>query len=138
MPIITGRYVFSPTLGTSGNRARRDGGTTDWWLIIQCDRDVGRYLRHLYASAHPAAGPVNEPLWGPHVSVVHGEVPPNPDPWSDRQGREIAFEYAQEAEETDGYIYHPVTCIELLDYREQLGLTRAPRLPLHLTIGNFK
>src|SRR5947207_1267141 len=42
----TGVLCYSPTL--KGSLARRDGGTTKWWLILDCDPDLGRYFRHLF------------------------------------------------------------------------------------------
>ena len=138
MPQVTGTYKFAPTLGSSGNRMRRDGATTDWWLIVQCDRDLGRYLRHLCKLEAPGGVKISEPLWGAHVSIIQNETPPNLEHWNDREGREVTLEYEQAPQETDGYIFLPVNCPEALDYREQLGLPREPKWPLHLTIGNRK
>lgn len=138
MPIISGTYEFAPALGPDGNRVRRDGSTTDWWLIIRFDRDLGRYLRHLYKLASPAQADIAEPLWGPHVSIVQGEKPVNLEYWKDRDGELVSIEYEQDPRETDGYIYLPVLCEPALDYRQRLGLPREPKWPLHLTIGNRK
>ncbi|MEM7017364.1 MAG: hypothetical protein AAF512_08510 [Pseudomonadota bacterium] len=138
MPSITGTYEFAPAIGPNGNRTRRDGATTDWWLIIRCDRDVGRYLRYLYKQDSPASGDIREPLWGTHISIVQNEKPTNLKHWKDREGAEVTLEYEQVPQETEGYIYLPVHCEEALDYRELLGLPREPRWPLHLTVGNRK
>lgn len=138
MPIIIGTYEFAPALGPDGNRVRRDGTTTDWWLIIRFEREVGRYLRHLYQLMSPAQANISEPLWGPHVSIIQGEQPGNPQHWKDREGQPVEIEYAQDPRETDGYVYLPVFCEAALAYRELLGLPREPRWPLHLTIGNRK
>ncbi len=138
MPYVTGKYVFSPALSPDGNRVRRDGTTTDWWLIIQCDRELGRYLRHLYKLEFPSSGNIGEPLWGAHVSIVQNEKPPNLKHWQDRDNQEVTLEYEQVSQETDGYIYHAVVCEEALNYRELLGLSKNPKFPLHLTIGNRK
>ena len=91
MPSLTGIYEFAPALGTDGNRVRRDGSTTDWWLIIRCDRDVGKYLRHLYKLESPATSEISEPLWGAHVSIVQDERPPNIEHWKDREGAEVVL-----------------------------------------------
>ena len=48
MALFTGTCRFSPPLDPRGGRVRRDGSTTDWWLILACDPELGRYLRHLY------------------------------------------------------------------------------------------
>ncbi len=138
MPLLEGTYRFAPALGPDGNRVRRDGSTTDWWLIIQCDRDVGRYLRRLHTLDAPYHPPIAEPLWGAHVSVVRGETPTNLEHWRDREGGTVTLTYEHSPQEQDGYVYLPVECAAALDYRELLGLTRDPRWPLHLTIGNRK
>lgn len=138
MPKLQGKYVFAPAVGPDGSRVRRDGTTTDWWLIIQCDRDAGKYLRRLYELAHPSAASLSEPLWGTHVSVIRGEVPTNPCPWGDRDGAPITIEYAQQPQQASGYVFLPVQCDAALEYRQQLGLPRQPQWPLHLTIGNYK
>ena len=138
MSTITGQYEFSPALAPDGSRVRRDGSTTDWWLIIRFDREVGRYFRHLYRLASPAQADIAEPLWGPHVSIVQGEMPLKLACWKDRDGESVSVEYRQEPQETDGYVYLPALCTAALDYREQLGLPREPKWPLHLTVGNRK
>ncbi len=138
MPHIIGRYEFAPALGANGKRVRRDGATTDWWLIIRLDKDLGRYLRQLYTLDSPAGGAISDPLWGAHVSIVQNEKPENLQHWQDRDGREVELEYLQDPRETDGYLFLPVVCAEALDYRQTLGLPREPRWPLHLTFGNRK
>ena len=138
MPRLTGVYRFAPPLDASGNRTRRDGSTTDGWLIIQCEADVGRYLRQLRMLERRASPPLSDPLWGPHVSIVRGEVLPDPAAWNDREGRIVEFEYAYPPQEIGEYALFPVICEAALDYRERLGLPREPQWALHLTFGNFK
>lgn len=117
---------------------RRDGSTTEWWLILQCEADVGRYLRELYALDVRRTRCLADPLWGAHVSVVQNEVPPNLAAWRALEGRPMRFEYCHPPQEIGEYVFFPVECAEALDYREHLGLSREPRLPLHFTIGNRK
>ena len=138
MPECKGRWRFAPPLNAQGSRVRRDGTTTDWWLIIECDRDLGKYLRHLYSVANPAREPLSDPLWGAHVSVVQGEVPVNIDRWCDREDKVVTLEYLQEPKQYGEYVVLPVVCEEALNYRESLGLSRDPQWPLHLTVGNSK
>ncbi len=136
MPISTGYYRFAPALNKEGNKIRRDGSTTDWWLIIECDREIGRYYRHLYEESRHHAVQTREPLWGTHISVVRGEEPPYKNLWANCEGETVEFNYDTEAEIYDGYVVLPVYSDVLLDYRESLGLSREPAYPLHLTVGN--
>jgi hypothetical protein len=69
-----GTFRFSPTL-RNNSHTRRDGSSTRWWLIIDCDPDLGRYLRHLFALGHFRTRTLQNPLWGPHISVIRGEEP---------------------------------------------------------------
>lgn len=135
---LTGTCRFSPPLDPRGGRVRRDGGSTEHWLILACDPELGRYLRHLYLLDHRRTRSLCDPLWGPHVSIVQGEVPRHPRHWKDREGVAMPFTLFWSPQELGEYVFYPVVCDAALDYREALGLPRAPRHPLHLTIGNRK
>ena len=130
-----GTFRYSPEL-RQGSLERRDGGSTRWWLIIDCDPELGRLFRRLHEMATYRTRPLQAPLWGTHVSVIRGEEPPNPAEWGRFQGAEVEFDYEPLVQETDGYLWVAVACPRALDLREQLGLPREPKPPLHLTIGN--
>ncbi len=138
MPSLTGICRFAPPLGPGGSRARRDGSTTDWWLILQCDPDVGRYLRLLYALDVRRTCQLSDPLWGAHVSIVQNEMPPDLTHWRALEGQAMTFDYLHPPQQIGEYAFYPVECAEALAYRETLGLPRQPRWPLHLTFGNRK
>jgi hypothetical protein len=131
-----GTFRYSPTL--NGSLMRRDGGTTLWWLIIDCDPDLGRYLRHQYAAATYRTQKVQAPLWETHISVVRGEEPPLKQGWGRLNGTEVEFEYEWPIRLTKGYLWVPVRCEAALRHRQELGLVRDPQPPLHVTIGNLK
>lgn len=132
----TGTFRYSPTL--NGSLMRRDGGTTRWWLIIDCDEELSRYLRHLYFLSTYRTTTVQSPLWGPHISVIRGEEPPHKEAWEKLDGQEVEFEYEPLVQEGQGYLWVAVQCEPALSLREELGLSREPDPPLHLTIGNLK
>ena len=129
---------FAPPLDARGGRVRRDGRTTEWWLILQCDPELGRYLRHLFHLDVRRTHRISDPLWGPHVSIVQGEVPADPAAWKEGDGEVMTFELIHAPQEIGDYVFFPVRCEAALDYRERLGLPREPQYPLHLTIGNRK
>jgi hypothetical protein len=131
-----GTFRYSPELRT-GSHLRRDGGSTRWWLILDCDPELGRFLRHQHTVAIHRTRTIQAPLWGTHISVIRGEEPPNAKEWDRLQGTEVEFEYEPVVQETDGYLWVAVACPGALDHREQLGLPREPYPPLHLTIGNL-
>src|SRR5260221_12102806 len=122
----TGYLRYSPTL--NGSLARRDGGTTRWWLILDCDPDLGRYFRHLFHLAAYKTQSLQCPLWDAHISVIANEPPP-PDKAAvggKYEGRELEFECSLVAETDGTYLWLPVTCEAALDIREELGLPREP------------
>src|SRR5690242_10560799 len=122
-----GIFRYSPTVG--GSLMRRDGGTTKWWLIIDCDPNLGRYLRHQFTMAVYRTRKVQGPLWGTHISVVRGEEPPLKEAWGRLSGQQVEFEYEFAVQETDGYLWVPVRCEPALRHREELGLPREPDPP---------
>ena len=117
---------------------RRDGASTEWWLILDGDPELGRLVRHLYALAIHRTRVVRPPMWGPHVSVVRGEVPPQAAAWHRLAGQAFEFEYDDYVRETDGYLWFPVRCPATVELREELGLPPEPDPPLHFTIGNVQ
>ena len=138
MIVTTATYRFSPALDRHGRTTRRDGKSTKWWLILECDREIGRYLRHLHAVATHRTVMLQEPLWGTHVSVVRDEKPPCAWWWEELAGQQVVVEYDPAIEFANGFAFAPVRCEAALDYRERLGLPREPPYPLHLTIGNLR
>jgi hypothetical protein len=130
-----GTLRYSPEL-RPGVHTRRDGGSTRWWLIVDCDPDLGRLLRHLFTLAHHRTRALNNPLWGPHISVIRGEEPAHAGEWGHLDGTQVTFDYDPDVQETNGFLWCPVHCPAALDLRERLGLAREPSPPLHLTIGN--
>lgn len=131
----SGILRYSPEI-RPGSHTRRDGGSSYWWLIIDCDAELGRYLRHLYEQAYWRTRPLTSPLWGPHISVIRGEQPADVSDWGRHNGATVEFEFSPLAEESHSYVWHPARCHAALALREHYGLAREPTPPLHLSIGN--
>lgn len=72
--------------------------------------------------------------------MVNGgvETPPNVNLWEKYEGKQVEFEYTNEVDSAYGYYWVPIKCEELLDLREELGLSRKLQWPLHLTIAKEK
>lgn len=131
-----GRIRYSPT--NNGKTERRDGGTTKWWVVIDVDPEIGRYYRELFRLSCYKTGVLNRPTWDAHISVVANEIPPDQTAWRKYERKLITFEYIHRPEGNGVYVWLPVICSQALDLREELGLSRNPYHPLHLTIGNTK
>ena len=130
-----GTFRYSPK--NNGSMRRRDGGTTEWWLVIDCDPELGRYFRHLYQRSRWNTVVPREPLWGVHISVVRDEQPPAMSAWKSLEGQAVEFDFAEEVTDMEGYLWVAVGCEVALDHRVELGLEREPWPPLHMTVGNF-
>lgn len=131
-----GRIRYSPT--NNGKSIRRDGGTTKWWIIIDCDPGIGHYYRDLYQMANYGVHKLQRPTWDAHISIVSNEKPSNMSFWKKYEGVYVDFEYVPIAESNKLYVWLPVVCEKALDIRSELGLKRNPYYPLHLTFGNRK
>jgi hypothetical protein len=120
-----------------------------WTAIIKVDPNVvNAYLKDLRSQGIA----ISQPAWGPHVTFVRGERPPNtwgfdrhdgPPKWNLFNGLSITIELdpALQSNAKGHYWLNIVsskiegTETDLRGLRYALGLTVAPRIPLHLTIG---
>lgn len=134
-----GKLRYSPKL--NGSLQRRDGGSTKWWLVIDVDPEIGKYYRELYYLSRYKVEKIQRPAWEAHISVIRDEPPLDKYKklWEKYNGVQINFEYDPMKSKCDEtYVWFPVKCDRALEIREELGLSRQPFFPLHLTIGNFK
>jgi hypothetical protein len=126
-----GKLRYSPKL--TGDRNEK------WWLVVDCDRELGRYYRSLFQAGQFHCRKLQAPSWDEHITVLRNEEPPEAHKflWHKYEGVAVEFSYSGGLE-TDGlYYWLAVDCPQLLDIREELGLARDPLYPLHLTIGNL-
>jgi hypothetical protein len=137
-PLVTvGTVRTSPPVRGESLR-RRDGGSTEWWLILDVDPELGRYLRAEYSRARFRTVQLQPPLWGTHVSVVRGEEPPAKAAWKSFDGRRVEVWYGRDVQETGEYAWLPASCPAATAIRVELGLPPEPTPGLHLTFGNTK
>ena len=102
------------------------------WIIVECDDDLARYYRkQLNQKA------LTPPPFGSHITVVAGdyETPTRPEFWNKYVDQAIEFEYEPQILSLDRYHWVTVYCEKLLDIREELGLNRNLKWPLHLTVA---
>lgn len=114
----------------------QDDDLGNWWLVVDCDEEIGRYYRHLYKKYHHGCLTLQRPSWKEHITVIRDEEPAVKNLWLAYDKKEINFSYRSRVDSNDEYYWLDVFCPELLDIREELGLPRQPLYPLHLTIGN--
>jgi len=126
----SGKLRYSPKL--TGQRSE------NWWLVVDCDPEIGKYYRSLFQSGQFHCRKLQAPSWAEHITVIRNEEPSEASKalWQKHEGVSVDFSYLGGLE-TDGlYYWLSVECPRLLDIREELGLSRDPVYPLHLTIGN--
>jgi len=122
-----GKLRYSPEL--NGNQER-------FWLIADCDKEVGNYYRRLYQNSFWKCRKLQRPSWEEHITIIRNEEPPLLELWDKYDGNEVEFFYDPILKSNDLYFWFDVECPEMLDIREELGLSRNPEYQLHLTIGN--
>lgn len=113
-------------------------GKSQQWAVIFVDDEIGRYYRHLFIKQHPYlngwanGNRLARPLWGSHLSFLRSETSKL---WGLDNNKLIEFEYEPGIKDNGTYFWLNVSCPYLLDLRQRLGLPRAPKQRLHLTIG---
>ena len=102
------------------------------WIILECDEDLARYYRRQLRQKGLAGPP-----YGSHITVLAGdyESPPKVEAWGKYEGQTVKFQYYPDIRNLGDFYWLPVRCEFLLDIREELGLNRNLKWPLHLTIA---
>lgn len=125
-----GRLHYSPQLlGNAGSK---------WWLVLWCDKEIVKYYRHLYFLFRHKVDKLTRPAWDSHITVIRDEEPPEDRQhlWRAHQDREVEFFYSSQVGTNGSYWWLPVFSPQLLELREDLGLSREPYYPLHLSFGH--
>lgn len=113
-----------------------DRASEKWWLVLDCDESLGCYYRHLYWLAHFRVQKLLRPAWKEHVTVIRNEEPPHKGGWEKYTGKSVEFEYNPEPRTNGSYWWLEVCSRELQEIRVELGLSREPAIPLHLSFGH--
>lgn len=131
MPTSTGTLRYSPKF--SGMRT-----SSKWWVVIDCDPAIGRYYRNLFYLGNSKTKKLVRPAWKEHISVVRNEEPPEENKflWEKYNGQELEFQYSSELNSDGHFFWLNVDCDFALELRDELGLSRQPIYPLHMTVGN--
>jgi len=105
-----------------------------YWLILKTSSELNAYYQSMILQKYDVR--FKQTVWGSHISVVRGTVPPKLDLWNRYQGKVIKFSYSNDIRYSAGGFFHiPVESKELEEIRISLGLTPRPSPNFHLTIG---
>ena len=110
----------------------------NWWLVLDCDPEIGKYYRHLYWLSQYKCNTLVRPAWGEHISVVRNEKPPKEQIWRLYNNQEVKFYYGKFIQTDGEHFWLGVSCPILIEMRTELGLPKEPDPPLHLTVGHVK
>lgn len=110
------------------------GTFMDWWVILQCDKEIVRYYQHVFKTLYWKK--LQTAMWGAHVSVVRGERPKKPENWKLFNGAVLEFSYVYDGFHTNGqHFWIKAWSPTFGEIRESLGLSKEPKVPFHLSIG---
>jgi hypothetical protein len=106
-----------------------------WWLILEVSPSIVEYYKYWIWKEKRIK--VMKSLWGPHVSIVRGEEPPDErkDQWGKYEGEQRDVLYSVSLEKNDFYWWLLVKSDELVSIRRELGLRDEPSYGFHLTVG---
>lgn len=111
----------------------------NWWVVVDCDPEVGRYCRQLYHLYHNRCRTLLRPSWKEHISVLRDEEPKkNKAFWNQKEGKKIFFFYDVVVKTNGEYYWLDVIANELFDLRKHFGLSKEPEIPLHMSVGHVK
>ena len=107
-----------------------------WWALLVCDDQLSQYYAWQLKSYGVPVHPNDKGLWGTHVSVFKGEVPPDNTAWGKYQGYEIEFHYNHLVRYDNGkHAWVDVYSEDLSAIREELGFPQ--KFWYHLTVGRL-
>lgn len=129
--------------GTLRYSVKREDSDQNWWVVVDCDPNIGQYYRHLYHLNHHRCRKLVRPFWEAHITVCRNEEPPETHKhlWGKHEGDEIEFQYRlgvkdnHSPERYRSFYWLEVESPQLLAIRNELGLP-VPSCELHLTIGS--
>lgn len=114
------------------------GGKSDkWWLVIDCEEEIGRFYRQLYYLGTYKTSIIMRPAWDSHVTVIRNEEPIHKQFWEKYRDTKIDLVCLPPVQTNGKYYWLNVECDKLYEIREELGLPRLPEIPFHLSIGHI-
>ena len=105
------------------------------WLVLRVHPSVGNY--YLWWCNRLTGRKLSSPLHNTHVTVCAGKYQDvtKHKKWGKYQDKKIDFAYSSVIMTDGKYFWLPVQCKFLERVRLELGLTKCPFHPWHMTIG---
>lgn len=107
-----------------------------WWLLLKTDKSILDYYQHWIKSIYDVDF-IRQTVWGPHVSVNRGDIPPDIMKWRKYDGEVVDYKYSNRIYRKHWFFCVEVYSTRLEDIREEMGLSRLPPKGFHMTIGRI-
>jgi len=132
-------HISSGTIRYSPKRKKSD---QHWWVILDCDPELGHYYRHLYHLSHHRCRKLAKPFWGSHITILRNEEPEEDYKhlWDLHAGELVEFKYYGGVQDNfseerfRSFYWVNVICPRLDEVRNELALS-PPLRGYHLAIG---
>lgn len=112
----------------------------NWWIWLEVDPNLGKYLRHLCFLASYKCKKLGRPSQGEHITVVSShekisEAEKYHYLWGKYEGLQVEFSIILEPDTNGNAWWFPIRSISLELIREELGLSRKRAIDLHYCPG---
>lgn len=110
---------------------------SNWWIWLECDYELGRYLRRLHYNFVYKVCKLGKPSWDEHITVVssHEKTDKFEQFWGKYEGLSVNFEVEIAPQTNGNAFWMPVHSKKLENIREELGLVKQRMIPLHFAVG---
>jgi hypothetical protein len=121
-----GQLIFDPGQGTKKFEP--------WWAIVRVEQGIVDF--YCWISKRYGKPLMQNKLWGPHISFIKGEFPPNVLLWD--IPRLITFNYSNTIRyDNDCHAWLDVWSDDLIQLRHDLGLPPKLKMSYHVTLGRM-
>ena len=111
------------------------GYEDNWWLLLQCDKGIVDF--YVWLANRYGIPILKGSKYGPHISVVKGELPRNIEFWNSLNGQSAEILYTNQVRVEQGYAFLDVRSEELAEVRRKLGFDTI-KMSYHLSLGRYK
>lgn len=109
---------------------------SDWWIILKTDEGIVDYYKYWIKKQYDVS--FEKTIWGSHISVNRGSVPPNKGLWNKYAKERIPFEYTNRVYRVNDIFFCVDAYSERLEQiRLELGLPAQPNHGFHITIARL-
>jgi hypothetical protein len=106
-----------------------------WYARCELPSSLGWYLRKLVWMQKKSRR-ILIPEGGTHITFIKREIPTHKQFWRRYHNFECTIYYSLEVgNNRDAYYWLSINPVFLYDIRQELGLPKKPRYPLHLSYG---